>query len=229
MRLKYIWCALFLFVSTATGAPVYNTLVKMNLGVRHTIKTYDLDVLPDSVLYDFCARALKKTSVEIGGIETQFKFNTDTSQARYSIPDTVVTVIFAELVVGKITKSLKAYYPQYYEDDFKKNALVEDNEDQHPDAYKLWGDSIRLYPTPLLVDSVYLDCFVEHEVVSASTDSVRLEGEFLSAALEYTAYLALRHLGLYDRADRHMVEYARIGNALKTSYARRMDVRTASN
>ena len=228
MKLKYVLCIL-LFVTTVTGAPVYNTLTKMNLGVRHTIKTYDTDVLPDSVLYDLCARALKKTSVEVGGIETQYKFNTDTGQARYGIPDTIVQVIFAELVVGNITKSLKAYYPQYYEDDFKKNILTEDDESSHPDAYKIWGDSIRLYPTPLLVDSIYLDCFVEHKVVTTGTDSVGLEGDFLSAAVEYTAYLALRHLGLYDRADRHMAEYVRISTALKTSYARRMDVRTGTN
>lgn len=182
------------------------------------------DMLPDSVLIGFAKRAILWTSTDIGGVEATFLIVTDTLQRFYAFPDTVTEILFATLVNENVTYSIKAFSPAYYEDIFEQTALQKDGEDQIPQAYNLWADTIQFLPTPIRVDSVYFKCYVEHSAVTAVGDDILLRPAYIEAALEYCCYLVYKRWEEFDKAAIHRQDYEALGTKLTNRYRKPMEM-----
>lgn len=182
------------------------------------------DMLPDSTLIGFAKRAITWTSIDFGGVEATFLVITDTLQRFYDFPDTVTEILFATLVNENVTYSIKAFIPAYYEDIFRQTALQKDAEDQIPQAYNLWADTIQFLPTPIKVDSVYFKCYVEHPYVDGKDDDILLRPGFIEAALEYCCYLVYKRWEEFDKAAIHLRDYEALGVKLTNRYKKPMEM-----
>lgn len=168
-------------------------------------------LLPDSVMVDFGSRALVKTASEIGGVESAFWVTMVADQMLYAIPDTVVEIIQASLISGDVIVDIRAFAPQYFNEQWDMNPFkaTDEQPDDRPVAYSLWDDTIQLYPVPVNTDSIYFLCYIEHPVCDSVSDTVYLKSDYQEAAKSYLIYLAYKRLQEYEVADYYLKDYDR--------------------
>lgn len=211
------------------GAAPYRTIQSFSQAVRQKTRLFSTNLLPDTTLYRVCRDAIITTSIEVGGIEVQHRFNTAANDPWYSIPDSVVNVLFASVHgSGGAVYPLKAWYPQFM-DVFNLEELTDAGENQTPVAYNFWAGNVELIPTPKRIDTIYLKCFVEHPYIdptdtSTTNDTIRLKSGYTLAALELACANACVNVQLWDEATKFMELYARRKNELVSVYTRRFDV-----
>ena len=125
---------------------------------------------------------------------------------------------------GRVTKSIKAFYPQYFEDAFNMDAVEGRGKNAVPSGYQVWNDMVQLIPIPTQVDSVLFKCYIEHPVVSAVGDSIKLRPAYIEAATVYTIYLVLKQLKEYSEAALYKADYKDLKADLRAKYTPKFDV-----
>ncbi len=224
-----LWLAVVLGVllcgGTASAGIVVDSIGSMKAEIRYMTHITSTSLLPDSTLHSFCDRALLWTSVDVGGVELQYKFTLTAEQAFYAIPDSITEVLFATYISGNVTKSIKAWYPQFFEDQFTLSEIdvTASSEDDIPVAYNYWADTIQLIPAPQKADSVYLKCFVEHSDL-ADTGSILLKPAYTEAAVLYACHLAFISVAQFEEAALFLTLYEKKKASLRERYTRKFDL-----
>jgi hypothetical protein len=215
----------FLSVSASVRAgAVIRTVPEFSTAVREATNIYSTTALPDSTLLLFDRMAILETSVEVGGVEATYRFVTDSADPFYPLPDTTVAVLFTTILTKEgNTKSLKGWYPQYFED-LRLPALEASSEDATPVAYLFWGDSIQLLPIPVRVDTIYMYCAVEHPRVGASDTLSFTRPAYTNAAVLLAAEKVFFHLGMFEEASLTLAAYEKKAEKLRAIYTRAFDV-----
>lgn len=210
----------------SAAQPAIATVADMMHAVRFQTNISSTTSLPDSQLVQFVSRGLVYTSVDIGGIETRVMLTTDTLQHFYALPDSVTKIVSATLISEGVTKSIKQYHPQYAEGVFGTSELEGDGEYQIPTTYNMWGDSVQLIPSPVKVDSIFLNCLVEHIAITTLADSTKAiafgEGH-KEAAIFYTCGLIFTRSKMYEDAAFYFALYEKRKNELLQAYAKGFD------
>lgn len=223
--MKKLLCLLMLWSSVSAA-----TLSSFKSDLRYQTQLRSTTILTDTALTTFCNRAIVFTSTDIGGLEYQWRVPVVSGTKFYRIPDSVIQIFGASLVSNGITKSIKAYPPEFAEEDFKLSTLgaVQPgmNSDATPRAYQYWADTIQLIPIPIKADSLYLKGFVRHPQIMADTATIQLKPQYQEAAMAYACYLVWRSLEQYDKAEAWFASYKEIGQRLEKAQARKVDMRT---
>ncbi len=212
-------------VLTTNGA--FKSLVRQFIGVEST------ELLPDSTLKTMAALAIVNTSVEAGGVESQFRLITVAEQKFYEIPDTVVAIPFTSVISSEGgTFYIRAGYPQYSDASAPDGRIgvadddpnVDDN--QIPGEYHYWADTLQIIPAPIRAgDTLIIKCFVEHKADTANAGTIDFtHPDFTTAALFLTCSYALMSVGEFERATFFEALYTKKKTELIQKYQRRLDV-----
>lgn len=206
------------------------TLSSFKSDLRYQTKLRSTSVLNDTALTSFCNRAIVFTSTDVGGVEYQWRVILTSGTKFYRIPDSVIQIFGASIVSNGITKSIKAYPPEFAEEDFKAGATLGavqpgPNTDATPRAYQYWADTLQSIPVPIKTDSLYLKGFVRHPQITLDTATIKLKPQYQEAAMAYACYLTWRSLDEYEKADAWLASYKEIAQRLEKAQARKADMR----
>ena len=214
---KYLFILLFPAVVWA-DAPI-TTYAQFKTAVRRIVGISSTSLIPDTSLSADANAALLWTSVDVGGIQAQFRIVTVADQAFYAIPDTIceiLTVSFISEDGG--THSVRSWPPEIYEDVVPTGnpaLLSGEAEDDVPIAFNYWSDTLQLMPRPVNADdSVVLKCHVEYTVDS----TLQLKAAYLEAAKFYCAYLTMMNLRNYEEAGIFLGYYEVLRKKLRARY-----------
>jgi len=221
-----------LLLFSVAGANTIDSVGPMMDEVRQLTSLESTTLLPDSTLRACCMRALVWVSTEIGGVEVQHRIMTVEEQAFYALPDSMTQIVFLTMrTQNGVTKSLKAWYPQYLEETgITEGDPFSTSEDDLPYGYNHWADSLQLMPAPVTAgDTIILKIYVEHKTMAndSTADTMRLSftGDVYSqAALYYACSEALRTVKLYDESKDFMAEYDKRKKSLQDVFTRRFDI-----
>ena len=230
MRSLFLVLIFVLFASGVFAAqPAITTVADMMHAVRFQTNIKSTVALPDSQLVQFVSRGLVYTSIDIGGIETYVTLTTDTLQNFYAIPDSITKIVSATLISdsGATVKSLKAWFPQYFEGAFDVSSLSGDEEGQVPLGYHMWGDSVQLMPAPGKVDSVFLKVLVEHIAITTladSTKAIAFDDGYKEAAIWFIGGIIFSRSKMYEDAAFYFLQYRERKAEILEDYAKGFDV-----
>lgn len=237
MKKLVLLLLLFLLLPKDISAgATYSTIKDFMVGVRDELKNYSTVLLSDTVLVKTVSRALVWTSVDAGGVEVQYKFDTEAGTAFYTLPDSIVEIVHATLIRGTRTKNIKAWHPQFFEDKFPNVSELKpsagDGNGGYPQAYNVWANTLQLFPIPVEVDSIYLKCFVEHEECrdtvlasyGADTMLIQMLPAFQEVAMAYACYLTLGNIGEHEEAAIFLARYDFLRKSARVRYFRHLDV-----
>ena len=220
-----------LFISSAYAGRTIDSVGPMMDQVRQLTMLESTTFLPDSTLRGCCLRALKWTSIDIGGVERQYRFLTVSGTAFYAIPDSITEVVFVTLRTQEgVTKSLKAWYPQFFEDlGVIEGDPYSSTENDIPLVYNYWSDSLQLMPAPVREDTVILKVYVEHKTMlnSSTADTMRIgfsSDAYTQAALYYAGFEALVATDNLDKAAIFIQFYDKKKADLKAVFTRKFDI-----
>ena len=205
-------------ITTRDGATVH---IRKMTGVQST------SMCADTTIHTILAESVLWTSIDVGGVEAQFRIVTVADQAWYDVPDTVTEVVAATLLTedGK-TKPLKAVQPPFTDElDWPEKFGTLDVGDQGDDAplgYHYWSDTLQLIPIPTRVDTVILKCWVEHH--NDSSAAYVLQAGFMQAAIDHACAELLASLGRWEESDKFMARYEAKKALLREKYMRKFDV-----
>lgn len=222
----YVLCLVFLPV-LASGGVLFADFQELKENVRQQLRIEGTPALPDSEMTDFCNRALLWVSTDIGGIESRFQVNTAIDSPFYAMPDTIVEILHATLISGLTTKSIKAMWPQYYEelDNPTELAIEAGSVDDVPIAYIYWDDTLQLIPIPVKVDSIYFYVMVEHPVLT-DTMTIRMESPYSEAALWYACKIILESMSITATAAIYERTYDKARPILRERFRRKFEILT---
>ena len=216
---------LVLMVSPVSAESGIDTVSNFMQNVRWVVHCDNDNMLPDSVLLGFSARALHWVSTDIGGIEAIFLIESVVGTEFYAFPDTVTEILYGTFIDSNRTHSIKQFTPAFYEDAFNRQTTLDTGVgDQYPRAYNLWADSLQLIPSPIKVDSFYFKCFIEHPLVDAATDTIRLRSPYVEAAIEYCCFLVYQRWQDFAGAAVHLGNYEALRVKLLERYRKRMEL-----
>ena len=226
---RLVFAVVLVLVGSCTFAaqPAITTIADMVIAVRFQTNIKSTVSLPDSQLIQFVSRGLVYTSIDIGGVETHVMLTTDTLQHFYAVPDSITKIVSATLISEGVTKSIKAWPAQYFEGHFDVTSLTGDEEDQFPQGYNMWGDSVQLTPSPAKVDSIFLKVLVEHRaLIVAADDSIKIQfGDgYKEAALFYICGLIFTRSKMYEDATFYFSLYEKRKTELLEDYAKGFDI-----
>ncbi|MFA5382354.1 MAG: hypothetical protein WC356_04250 [Candidatus Micrarchaeia archaeon] len=200
-----------------------NTAGQFMARLRLKTNIYDTVLAPDSVLLRLTQEACLTVSTEVGGYQKTFRVNTVAGQAFYALQDSLVEVISAVVLSGGNTKSIKAFYPQFWED--AGNTIELGGESgETPGGYIVWNDSVQLLPAPIQVDSIYFKCFYEHPLIDSSADSVYLKAAYTLLAVIYGQHLVYEFAKDYEQSDKLLTKYEEKAKKLVAKYTPKFDV-----
>lgn len=217
---------LFLCAASVFADKSFTELGTLKAGVRQQLKVWDVNTLPDSTLTAICARALVDVSVTCGGVEMQFRVVTDSGDAFYPMPDSVTEILFATLVSRERTMSIKAIPPQFTEDVSPDYPIRLEGQDEYqvPRFYNYWADTLQLISVPSKIDTLYFKCFVEHPLLSADSQDVRLRSTFGEVAFLKSCADAAASFEAFDVSTWYLNEYEKKCPKIREKYLRRFDV-----
>lgn len=210
--------------ATYAASPV-STLATMKAAVRQMSQMEDVVLHPDSTLGLLCNLALLQTSIEAGGVEEQFRILTVTKQSHYLMPDTVVSIEYAEFLSdddGEIL-SIRQWPPQFVQDGLKLTTLgpADEENDAVPAGLNYWADTLQMMPSPIRDDDTLLiKCFVEHPYLSADSMALRLNPAYHDAALKLTCSKLSASVRDIAMADWWEAKYDKAKAALLQRFAR---------
>ncbi|MCK5612803.1 hypothetical protein KAR91_63610, partial [Candidatus Pacearchaeota archaeon] len=207
MMKKYLFILLFPMIVSAD--PAITTFDQFKTAVRRTVDNESAVLIPDTSLTQDANAALVWTSIDVGGIQAQYRIVTVANQAFYAIPDTIseiLTVSFISSDGG--THSVRSWPPEIYEDIIPTGSptlLSGEDEKAIPIAFNYWADTLQLMPRPVHDDdSVILKCHVEYTVDSST---LQLKAGYIEAAKFYCAYLTSIDLRLFEEATFFLAQY----------------------
>ena len=216
---------LVLMVSPVSAESGIDTVSNFMQNVRWVVHCDNDNMLPDSVLLGFSARALHWVSTDIGGIEAIFLIESVVGTEFYAFPDTVTEILYGTFIDSNRTRSIKSFTPSFYEDAYDRQTTLDTGRgDQTPRAYNLWADSLQLIPSPIKVDSFYFKCFIEHPLVDAATDTIRLRSPYVEAAIEYCCMLVYKRWEQFDKVAYYQASYDAMKVKLVARYRKRMEM-----
>jgi hypothetical protein len=223
-----------LIASSAFGKSHIRTVGQMMSAVRERTGIGNTTMLPDSTLLHDVDLALNWTSIDCGGIEDSMQIISVAGQAWYAVPDTVVEILYGTIVSNGFTKQIKAWYPQYSEDEsvIGKGKTIDNlgnttGPDATPPFFNYWGGVMQFLPVPIQVDTFYFKDYVEHPTVDSTADSVLLKTGYIEAALDYACHLVYQDVKEYDQASVFEKQYGEKRDRLQAKYTRRFDILTS--
>lgn len=202
----------------------FTTIQTMRSAVRNAKQDDATTPVSEADLTLFCHQSLINVSTDIGGIEMKFRVVTVANTRFYAIPDSICRILNASVINGKYTQELKQIPPQYLEDVEIPVLLEATATDNVPQAFHYWDDTLQLMPVPTRVDTVVLNCYVEHPADS----TIQLEGGYCDAALYDAVARWYEATGMYSSATYWKGEYAKKKAALIEAYTRRFEQRPQS-
>lgn len=218
---------LLLTVTSLFSDPnVYQTRGQMQVGVREKIRNYGLN-LADSVVTRCVKEAVLETSVHVGGVEAVHKFMTVGGQAFYTIPDSIVRVLFGVIRTSDgRTMALKSWYQQFY-DIFNLPKLTGTDNDAVPLAYNYWAGQVEISPAPTKGDTVYLMCYAAHGPIATDSSTLHFRPGYADAAVLLAAQKALLAMGEDERSSYFLALFDSTAAKLSGMYTRQFDVTPA--
>ena len=93
-------------------------------------------------------------------------------------------------------------------------------------GFSYFDDTLQLFPVPVKVDTIWFYAFVEHEILSADADTIRMRPAFTDVAVYYCCMLVLESLSMYDEAAYYEAKYERYGLKTRQKYLKRLDILT---
>ena len=225
MRL-FVLLLICLLTASVYGGATFDNLGEFKVGVRSQVREGGTTIISDSVLEEFCSRAIVWTSTDIGGVEATYLVETVTGQSFYALPDSIVQIFQATLISNGHTFSIKAMPPEVTEDLF--SSTMGDSSDVHggPKAYSWWADTLQLIPAGVdASDSIYLKCFIEHRELAGKDDTadIHLAASYQEAALWYASFLIEDRLNDREKAQWYMTLYDWAVAKLRAAHARKID------
>ena len=200
----------------------FTTIQLMRSAVRSATQISEEANLPEATLTKFCHQALIWTSTDIGGIEVQYRIALSNNQRFKVLPDTICRIISASIVTNEYTQEMKQVPPQYTEDVNIPTRLESNENDNVPQAFSYWADTMQLLPIPNKSgDTIILQCYVEHPADS----TIKLRGAYCDAALYDAVARVYESLEKYASAAYWHGEYAKKKEALAQIYQRRFEQR----
>lgn len=224
---RWIWMLIILLTGPALAGSQITTVGKLIASARMTTGINSKVLIPDTVALDLAGRALTWVSTDCGGYEKTFRILTVEGQAFYAIQDSVVEILSATIVTDNVTKSIKAWYPQFAEETYQSSlgsSSGGSSEDAVPGAYHYWANSMQFIPIPIRVDSVYFFANYEHPTVTATTDAVKLKSPYAETAVQYLSALMYESIRDFEAAALAQAKYEKTKENLKAVYTRRFDV-----
>lgn len=230
--MKRLLLALLLCASVAWGGAIIENRSDFQDYVRQITGLENTSLMPDTTLNRIIQEAVLWTSVECGGVEAQYRILMVADQAWYALPDSITEILHASLISedGQ-TYSVKAYYPQWFGDTESPATLGgdawEQTEDAYPFGYNYWADTLQLFPIPKRVDTLVLKCYIEHppfQGTDSTNDTLQFKPPYTNAAIDLTAYMALKSVEMPEKAALWFAEYERKRNALRSIYQRKFDI-----
>ncbi len=215
-------------VGTTNADAVYSTDTALSNIVAQTC---DVDTLGQCIaritLFNYVWQSLLWTSVDIGGVEAQYKITTIADSAWYVLPDTIVRILHVSMITNdNETRSVKAIYPVYYEDvgGTVTRSMGVSAEDL-PIGYNYWADTLQLMPVPSRDDdTLILKCFVEHPyTIGSGFGTIHLKPAYTEAAFYYACHLTLRAMGRDAEADKYYALYEKTRDRLRARYQRQFN------
>lgn len=229
--------SLVLYVTVLLALPIggrasslYPTLNRFVGAVRNQTQIYSTSLLADTVARELSRSAIISVSTDFRGVEKRVKITTVNGQAFYQLPDSVVKIISGTVIAGKLTRSIKAWNPPYFEDFYNLTQLggattTGNDPDAIPKAYYYWADTLQLLPIPVKTDSIYLSCYIRHSpMVTASDTLMRLKSGYDEAAIYLACHKVLLSLQMYEEAATYYGYYEKKAAQLTAKYKRDMDV-----
>jgi hypothetical protein len=225
---------ILLLLALLIGANIYAgdavvTFKQFKKEVRYLSRIHSTVTLPDSVLQSACKQSVVSTSVECGGVESNYRLTTTANIHFYALPDTITQVLYGTLLTSKgFSFPLKAWYPQFSDLKDKVGRLESPTADESsPSMFNYWANTLQLIPPPIRTDTVYLKCFVEHRTPDTTTalDTLKFKSEvYVNAALLKATAKVLHEVGEDERAVVFETLYEKQAALCRTVYARGFDL-----
>ena len=220
MRLLTLLISVLTFISAANAQTTLQTFMDE---VRQQTRLYSTDVLNDTLLRYASGRAIAYTSSDVGGLESSFRLILTKNVAVYRIPDSTIQIVYLTFRSRGVTKSIKAVPPEYTEQMFNLDQVVGGSADDIPRAYYWWNDSVVFIPQPTSADTVYASTFIRHPMLTLDTSRVRLDADFIEAALHFACYKVWVSLDEYIKAAHELAVYEKIGKRAMEAHVRKFD------
>ncbi len=203
-----------------------DTLLAFKENVRQSKRLESVVALPDSALTDFANRALLRTSVDWGGVESRIRVVTVRNQRFYALPDTLVEVLTQSTISNHITHQLKQVMGQYFEDLGITTSFPPTTTDPEavPLGFSYFDDTLQLFPVPAKVDTLWFYAFMEHEVLSADADTIRMRPAFTDVAVYKCCQFILESFDMKEDAAYYEALYEKYGQKTRKKYLKRLDI-----
>jgi len=224
-RIRLILTFLMFPVLSYAGASM-DTLLAFKENVRQSKRMESTVTLPDSAFTDFVNRSLLRTSVDWGGVESRIRILTVANQGHYQLPDTLVEVLGQSTISIKLTHQLKQTLPQHLEDLGIATSLPSASADPEGVAigFSYFNDTLQLFPIPVKIDTLWFYAFLEHEVLSAAADTIRMRPAFTDVAVYYCCMLILESFSMYEEAAYYEAKYEKYGLKTRQKYLKKLDI-----
>lgn len=229
--------------SVVKAQPPYQDGLSLVSQVRQMTGAFSTSLLPDSTLKDIVSEAVVWTSTDVGGWEHTLTFIPIDNKRFYSLdslftargdtaPDGTAWKINEILFAGFLdaegnTRSLKAWYPQFFEELNLPGIYETGPGNDMPYAHQWWGDSLQIMEAGSTEDTMFFKCYMTHMDVtydSSYTDTLKLKADYTLAALDYACHRALMKIHEYERSAAYLALYEKKKMALRNKYARKFDV-----
>ncbi len=225
-QLKFILIFMMLPALTSAGASI-DTFLKFKENVRQSLRLESTVSLPDTAFIDMANRALLRTSVDWGGVESRIRIITVARQEFYALPDTLVEILTQTTINNSVTKQLKQMLPHFLEDLGYATKLPSTTADPDavPLAYTYIDDTLQFIPVPTKADdTMWFYAFMEHEVLSADADSIRMRPAFTDVAVYKCCQFVLESLDMKEDAAYYEALYDKYGLKTRQKYLKRLDI-----
>lgn len=229
MKKFLIFLALTLISGSLVAGHIVRNRDQFQDYVRQITGLEGTPLMPDSTLNAIIQHAVLRTSVEAGGVETQYRLVMASGTAWYNLPDSVTEILFATLLTedGR-TFSVKAFFPQWFGDTESPPKLSDDaTPDEYPFGYNYWADTLQVFPIPNRADTLIVKCYVEHPTfqgTDSTNDTLQFKPVYTDAAIELAASMALEAVESFDKADRRFAKWEKMRDALRAIYRRKFDI-----
>ncbi len=203
-----------------------DSLLAFKENVRQSKRMESTEALPDSAFTDFANRALLRTSVDWGGVESRIRIQTVANQGHYQLPDTLVEILAQSTVSIKLTHQLKQTLPQHFQDLGISTEIPSSSTDPEAIAigFSYWNDTLQLFPIPVKVDTLWFYAFVEHPAISVDSATIQMRPAFTDVAVYYCCMLILESFGMYEEAAIYEAKYEKYGLRTRQKYLKRLDI-----
>jgi len=219
---RYLIVFMLLPMMLAADPPI-TSIGEFKTGIRRIVGIEDVGLLPDTSLTSDVLTSLVHTSIDVGGIQAQYRIITVANQAFYAIPDTICEVLTVSFIASDGgVYAVAPLPPELYEQTKGPPLLTDESQYSLPLVFNWWSDTIQLMPQPAKADdSVILKCHVEYSIAvitTADSSTLQLKAGYVEAATFYCAYLTSINLKMFDEANVFLGYYETLRRKLRARY-----------